>query len=72
MTITTGPSLSDEMRAVEREFPGWHLFASDAGRIWACTNKNCGGGCGTTLDAETPQEMRRVIAQQIHEWAVAA
>lgn len=72
MTIITGPSLSDEMRAVEAEFPGWHLFTSNTGRIWACTCKNCYGGSGSTLDAQTPQEMRRVIAREIREWAQVA
>ena len=28
-------SLRAEMSAVETEYPGWHLWLSDAGKVWA-------------------------------------
>lgn len=69
MTITTGTApVSLELRAIEREFPGWHLFASDAGTIWAVTTENHAGGSGTTLDAPSPALMRHEIAEQQHRW----
>ena len=72
MTIITGPGLRAELRAVERDCPGWHLFTSDAGNIWAATTENHAGGSGTTLDAPTPHRMRYKIAAQVHEWAQVA
>ena len=69
MTITSGDApVGLELRAIEREFPGWHLFLSDAGNVWAATTENHGGGSGTTLDAPTPALMRHEIAQQRHRW----
>lgn len=66
-TITSG-SLSTELRAVEHDYPGWHLFTSDTGRIWAATTENHAGGSGTTLDAPSPDLMRHAIAEQQHQW----
>jgi hypothetical protein len=69
LTITSGDApVSLELRAIEREFPGWHLFPSDAGRIWAVTTHTHAGGSGTTLDAETPALARQQIAEQEHLW----
>ena len=72
MNVPSGDHLSDELRAVEQDFPGWHLYPSDAGRIWASTTENHDGGSGTTLDANTPQAMRYEIAVQEREWAQVA
>jgi hypothetical protein len=60
------------MRAVEQEFHGWHVWASDSGHIWAATAENHAGGSGTTLDAPTPALMRQKIADQVRCWARAA
>lgn len=74
MSTLTDGSLTAELRAVEQEYPGWHLFTSDTGRIWAVTTENHEGhsGSGTTLDAETPAGMRREIAAQVREWGCGA
>jgi hypothetical protein len=67
LTITRG-GLREELRDVEHDYPGWHLFTSDAGTVWAATTENHAGGSGTTLDAPTPDGMRHEIACQIHQW----
>jgi hypothetical protein len=69
---TTGPTLTEEMRAVQKQHPGWHVWKSSAGRIWAATAENHTGGSGTTLDAPTPEAMHREIAVQVHEWEACA
>jgi hypothetical protein len=68
VTTTSGTSLHAELQAVEQEFPGWHLFASDTGQIWAVTTENHAGGSGTTLEAPSPALMRHEIAGQQHRW----
>lgn len=68
MTITTGPRLSDETATIGRDCPGWHAWTSSAGRTWAATTENHAGGSGTTLDAPTPEAMRREIAIQERIW----
>lgn len=72
MTITASTGLRAELRAVERDYPGWHLFTSDTGSVWAATTENHAGGSGTTLEAPTAAVMRYEIAAQVREWAVAA
>jgi hypothetical protein len=66
------PPLRDELAAVEREFPGWHCWKSDAGVMHA-TACRCayGEGSGTTLTAGTPALLRYAVAAQLHEWAVS-
>ncbi len=73
MTIDAGLSLSEAMRAVEHECPGWHLFTSDAGNIWAVTTANPDNKAGGfTLTAPTPEAMRREIAVQERIWGFQA
>jgi len=72
VTITDEDThLSDELRAIEDDCPGWHLYTSDAGRIVAVTTRNVSGGFGTTLDAPTPTAMRREIAIKERHWEPA-
>lgn len=69
MKTSTGPTLTEELQAVEANHPGWHVWKSDGGRIWATTAENhYANGSGTTLDAPTPEAMHREIAVQVHEW----
>ena len=70
-TTGAGPGLHEEMRAVEREYAGWHLYMTDAGTIWAVTCHTPWRGGGVTLDAPTPELMRHEIAAEIHRWARA-
>jgi hypothetical protein len=72
VTIDTAPTLTDELRAIERKHPGWHLFLSDAGNVWAVTARAHDGGSGTTLDARTPAGMDREIAVQERIWGLDA
>lgn len=72
MDIITGHRLCDELHAVEDDYPGWHVWKSSAGRIWAATPENHTGGSGTTLDAPTPDLMRHAIAEQVHAWQFVA
>lgn len=74
MTIDTAPTLTDELRAIERKHPGWHLYVSDAGNIWAVTTQAHDlGGSGTTLgEVRTPAAMEREIAVQERIWGLQA
>jgi hypothetical protein len=67
------PSLSEELAAVEHEFPGFHCWRSDQG-IAHATTCECHDpeGCGTTLTAPTPDLLRHEIAAQVHAWRLAA
>jgi hypothetical protein len=69
----SGPlPIGAELRALETEFPRFHCWLSDAGVVHATTCQ-CPDpeGCGTTLEAPNPQQMRHVIAAQVHAWAVS-
>jgi hypothetical protein len=88
MTATTAsPPLSDELRAVAAEWPGWHTWLTSAGRVCAthCLSraemaaiedhvgaKGLYAGSGVTLDAATPEQIRRQIAQYVAQAARAA
>jgi hypothetical protein len=65
-------SLHAEVRAIDTDNPGWHAWLSDMGIVHTATCKSPYGGSGTTLEAPTAREMRRVIAEQEHAWSVAA
>ena len=73
MTIDAGLSLSEAMRAVEHNHPGWHLYLDTKADVCAVTTQNPsnrGGGC--TLDARTPEAMDREIAIQERTWGLPA
>jgi hypothetical protein len=72
VTITSRQGLRAELRAVEDDYPGWHLYLSDTGSVWAATTENHHGGSGTTLEGVTPRGMRYEIAAQVRQWEVAA
>lgn len=55
--------IRDAMHLVEQRHPYWHLYLSDADRVWAVTTLCEASGCGTTLDAPTPELMDREIAK---------
>jgi hypothetical protein len=67
------PALSEELAAVEHDYPGFHCWHSDQGVAHATTCEcHDPEGCGTTLTAPTPALLRHEIAAQVREWAVAA
>jgi hypothetical protein len=68
IALTDGIKVSDEMRAVEADYPDWHLFATLDGTIWAVTSHTPWKGRGITLDARTPELMRHEIAAEEHRW----
>jgi hypothetical protein len=72
LIISTGASLHEETASIGRDYPGWHAWISDAGRVWAATPRSYAGGSGTTIDAPTPAAMRREIAETEREWAQVA
>ncbi len=44
---------------------GWHVFLSDAGRVWAVTPRSRYGGSGETIDAASVKEMRAELMRRI-------
>jgi hypothetical protein len=65
-------SLRAEVGQIDHDCPGWHAWVSSTGRVNATCCKSSYGGSGTTLDAPTAEQMRHAIAEQEHEWEVAA
>jgi hypothetical protein len=72
ITTDPPPSLSDELRAVEAGHPGWHCWTGNTGRCHATTCQ-CAypDGCGTTVEARTPDLLHHAIAEVVHDWAVS-
>jgi hypothetical protein len=66
------PPLSEELRAVEADHPGWHCWCGDTGRCHATTPR-CAypDGSGTTVEAPTPVLLHHAIAEVVHGWAVS-
>lgn len=57
---------ADQLR---EEFPGWTIWQSDTGRVWAThphtpTAEQRANGMHRTVDADSPDEMRDVLAKQ--------
>lgn len=70
MAPLAGVSLREAEQAVQAAHPGWHVWHSSGGTIWA-TSKACAhDGSGTTLDAPTPEAMDHVIARWEHRHAL--
>jgi len=61
------PSLAAEYKAIEAEFPGWHIWAT-AENTYAVRSRP--GWCGCTVYAADVPGIRTAIAEQIHEWAL--
>jgi len=69
-----GLGLHADLMAVEQACPGWHVWVSDAGTIYATHIRSRSemtiiegirglhSGSGVTLDAPTPLMMRQAIA----------
>lgn len=48
-----------ELSGIAADYPAWHCFLSEpAGRAWAVLTEAGGELAGTTLDADTPSELR--------------
>ena len=54
---------AEERHAIERQFPGWHVWVSDAGHPWATRATE---SSGVTLDAPGIGLMPFVIAEYEH------
>jgi hypothetical protein len=61
ITTSAPASLTEEMRAVECEYPGWLLHLSEQGSIWIDSVSGV-----PSLRAATPLHARRVIAEWEH------
>src|ERR1700758_3963647 len=72
MTTATDSERPPELTDVERDYPGWHLFRSDKGELWAVTTRSSLRGSGTTLSADNPAAMRAEIRRTLRDWARAA
>jgi len=75
------PGLIADLAAVEQSFPGWHVWLSDEGRVYAVRIRTSAdmaahqrryGGlstpAGITLDADDAPSMRREIASHVEEY----
>ena len=73
MTPTTSApvsadSLRAELRRIEADHPGWHLWLDSGGRINATRILGAGG---VTLDAGCPATITWLIADWEHHWSCA-
>jgi hypothetical protein len=78
------PTLTEECQAVEHEFPGWHVWHSDAGEIYATHVRTprqmealeswtlLWAGAGVTVFAHSPALARYAIARYQRCGEVAA
>jgi hypothetical protein len=65
-----GPQLSRELAPVQRDYPLWHCWHSDAGTAIATHSSTSaeqrrGMPPGVTLDAPTPELLRHAIADYV-------
>lgn len=54
---------------IQREFPDWSIWCSDAGRWYATrhvapTAEQADAGCDHTVDADTPEDLAARLAEQ--------
>ena len=65
----SGPTLHDDLRAVEARFPHWHCWTSRDGRCWAATaHYHYAEGSGITVDCGHVTQLGRAIAEAVHDW----
>jgi hypothetical protein len=63
------PEPDDVMAGIGRDFPGWHPWRSSAGRWWAVRRAagpppDAPDEWARTVDGDTPEELRAVLAGQ--------
>lgn len=63
MRATAGMTLRDAEHAVEAAHPGWHVWHTTSGILWAT---HVTGPGGVTLDAPTAEQMDHEIAVWEH------
>lgn len=63
--MTPTHDAAQEITKIEADFPGWAVFQSDAGRLWASdreiTHAQVQRGYATTVDADGPDELRAAL-----------
>ena len=72
MAATTDLKVSDdELSRLRDKYPGWHIWMSQARRLWA-TRKGYISLChrpdsrwSMTVDADTPEDLDKQLAEQI-------
>ncbi|HET9893781.1 MAG TPA: helix-turn-helix domain-containing protein [Streptosporangiaceae bacterium] len=65
--LARGNTVPARIRAIELEFPAWHVFLSDAGTPHAVTVT--GPARGTTVSAPDLCQIKDAIRAQTAEWA---
>jgi hypothetical protein len=61
----------ERIAQLEAEFPGWHIWRSNAGRCWATRTgfvvrqENLGTGRVMTLDADDEPDLRGQLTAQV-------
>lgn len=70
MTHSATAAFRGQLRRIESEYPGWHLWASTSGHIYAtgCNIAAARYGAQVTLDAGTPAG----IGAAIERWTTEA
>jgi hypothetical protein len=49
---------------ISQHHPGWHAYQTRSGHVWAAAAHSFDpAGCGTTEDADTPEELDKKIAE---------
>jgi hypothetical protein len=64
------PEPDGDLAGIGRDYPGWQPWRSSAGRCWAVRRSGSRPPAGApvewarTVDADTPEELRAVLAGQ--------
>jgi hypothetical protein len=65
-----GTEAAGELAGIERDYPAWHVWRSQAGRWWATRlghlrpPDDLGADYAMTLDADTAGELRAALSAQ--------
>ena len=68
LLASTGPAVPEppaDLAGIAADYPRWSLWRSDEGRVWASRAIRPEPGsvqCGITLDADSPAQMRDLLA----------
>jgi len=64
-------TLTEECKAIERACPGWHVWRSDEGKVYATRVSHGTLGCGVTIPCHGIGRAPHEIAEYEHALACA-